>query len=105
MNEPLNHRGYKFYQSRYVPDPETGRMLSILQIGKDPGRFLKYTGSLLICLGAFLQFYMRAGLFTDGGKRERDLAAKKAGVNGLSVKTVEAVPSEPSQPSMTEDIL
>lgn len=105
MNEPLNHRGYKFYQSRYVPDPETGRMLSILQVGKDPGRILKYTGSLLICLGAFLQFYMRAGLFTDGGKRERDLAAKKAGANEVPTQTAEVAPPEASKPAMTEDIL
>jgi len=38
--------------------------------------------------GAFVQFYMRAGLFSDGGKRERALAAaaaqKRAERNGTS---------------------
>ena len=28
-------------------------------------------------LGAFIQFYMRAGVFTDGGKIERERAAAK----------------------------
>jgi hypothetical protein len=33
---------------------------------------------MLVVLGTFLQFYMRAGIFTDGGKRERERAAAKA---------------------------
>ena len=28
-------------------------------------------------LGAFVQFYMRAGIFTDGGKKERERAASQ----------------------------
>jgi ResB-like family len=84
MNETLNHRGYTFYQSSYhrETDPntgrETGRFASILQVRKDPGRVAKYLGCIMISLGAFLQFYMRAGLFTDGGKREREKLAKAA---------------------------
>ena len=30
----------------------------------------------MVVLGAFVQFYMRAGVFTDGGKRERERAAR-----------------------------
>ena len=88
MNEPLTHRGYTFYQSRYnrIRDPATGRdtgdFQSIFQVGTDPGRQIKYLGCLLVVLGAFLQFYMRAGLFTDGGKRERSKAQKLASANG-----------------------
>lgn len=84
MNETMNHRGYTFYQSSYhrETDPhtgrETGRFASILQVRKDPGRLLKYVGCIMVSLGAFLQFYMRAGLFTDGGKREREQQAKAA---------------------------
>ncbi len=40
---------------------------------------IKYLGCLMVVLGAFVQFYMRAGLFTDGGKRERERDAVKAG--------------------------
>ena len=28
-------------------------------------------------MGIFTQFYMRAGVFTDGGKREREAAGRK----------------------------
>ena len=37
-----------------------------------------YAGCIIVVLGAFVQFYMRAGIFTDGGKRERERAAEKA---------------------------
>jgi hypothetical protein len=84
MNEPMSHRGYTFYQSRYSPimDPHTGQRTgqfqSVFQVGLDPGRPIKYAGCVLIVLGTFIQFYMRAGVFTDGGKRERERAARKA---------------------------
>jgi hypothetical protein len=95
MNEPLTHRGYTFYQSSYIreEDPvthqETGRVQSVLQVGKSPGRRVIYTGCILICLGAFVQFYMRAGIFSDGGKRERERsAARAARKNGKPVDPI-----------------
>ena len=78
MNHPLDHRGYTFYQSNYirVRDPHTGQFTgqfqSVFQVATNPGRPIIYGGCLLVVLGAFLQFYMRAGIFTDGGKRERE---------------------------------
>ena len=81
MNHPLDHRGYTFYQSNYirVRDPHTGQSTgqfqSVFQVATNPGRPIIYGGCLLVVLGAFLQFYMRAGIFTDGGKRERERAA------------------------------
>jgi hypothetical protein len=84
MNEPLTHNGYTFYQSSFIPEEDTrtgartGRFQSVLQVGKNPGRRVMYSGCLLVVLGAFLQFYMRAGVFTDGGKRERERATAKA---------------------------
>jgi ResB-like family len=83
MNEPLSHRGFTFYQMRYseIQDPDTGQSTgqfqSVLQVGSDPGRPIKYAGCLLLVLGIFTQFYMRAGVFTDGGKKERERAARK----------------------------
>jgi hypothetical protein len=101
MNEPLTHRGYTFYQSSYVRhrDPRTmredGQFMSIFQVGIDPGRMTKYLGCLMVVLGAFVQFYMRAGIFTDGGKRERARAEakarKRAGLNGAPETTVAVV--------------
>jgi hypothetical protein len=84
MNEPLTHRGYTFYQSSFIrevdprTDRETGRVQSVLQVGLNPGRRVMYAGCLLVVLGAFVQFYMRAGVFTDGGARERQKARQKA---------------------------
>jgi hypothetical protein len=83
MNNPLTHRKLTFYQSSYErlrgPDGrETGDFQSVLQVGYDAGRFLKYLGCSLIVLGAFLQFTMRAGLFSDGGKRDDHKAADRA---------------------------
>jgi hypothetical protein len=85
MNHPLDHRGYTFYQSNYirVRDPETrqftGQFQSVFQVAKNPGRPIIYAGCILVVLGTFLQFYMRAGIFTDGGKKERERAAAKLG--------------------------
>lgn len=84
MNEPLTHKGYTFYQSSFIreEDPrtgrETGRVQSVLQVGKNPGRTVMYLGCLGVVLGAFTQFYMRAGLFTDGGKKELQRKTAKA---------------------------
>jgi hypothetical protein len=98
MNAPLTHRGYTFYQASYQPevDPRTnertGQFVSILQVATNPGRPIIYFGCALVVLGAFVQFYMRAGIFTDGGKRERARAEAKArrraGENGDSTTTV-----------------
>jgi len=85
MNHPLDHRGYTFYQSNYirVRDPQTrqftGQFQSVFQVAKNPGRPIIYTGCILVVLGTFLQFYMRAGVFTDHGKKERERAAAKLG--------------------------
>lgn len=59
MNEPLKHNGYTFYQASFEQD-ETGKpTASILSVNRDPGRFLKYLGSLLIVLGTIMMFYFK----------------------------------------------
>jgi hypothetical protein len=96
MNHPLDHNGYTFYQSNYirVRDPHTGdytgQFQSVFQVATNPGRPIIYSGCLLVVMGAFLQFYMRAGIFTDGGKRERERAAIAARKKAeLGMKTEE----------------
>jgi ResB-like family len=95
MNHPMDHRGYTFYQSNYirVRDPHTrqftGQFQSVFQVATNPGRPIIYAGCSLVVLGAFLQFYMRAGIFTDGGKREREraaIAAKKKAELGMKTE-------------------
>jgi hypothetical protein len=90
MNHPLDHNGYTFYHMRYQPDidPQTdrpsGRFLSVFQVATNPGRPIIYLGCLGVVLGTFVQFYMRAGVFTDGGKKERERAEARAGAGDRS---------------------
>lgn len=59
MNEPLDFNGLTFYQSSYR-DAENGRpAASIFSVNFDPGRWVKYIGSLLIVLGSIHLFYRR----------------------------------------------
>jgi hypothetical protein len=58
MNEPLKIGGVTVYQASYedaFPRPTT----SIFSINQDPGRPLKYWGSILIVLGSILLFAMK----------------------------------------------
>ena len=59
MNEPLKLNGYTFYQSSYELDEEGQPTISILSINRDPGRFVKYAGSLLLVLGVLLLFFRK----------------------------------------------
>lgn len=100
MNEPLSYRDYTFYQSNYdrVRDKATGRptgqFMSIFQVRFDPDWCwgTVYMGCLLVCLGIFVQFYMRAGVFSDGGKRERERAERARLRAGLPPVAVENAP-------------
>lgn len=60
MNEPLKHNGWTFYQSSFeLPKTKEDPFVSILSVNRDPGRPLKYFGSLLIVTGIILLFYRR----------------------------------------------
>jgi hypothetical protein len=58
MNEPLKYGGYTFYQTSYV-DAQPRPTVSIFSVNQDPGRWLKYLGSLLIVLGSIWLFAMK----------------------------------------------
>jgi hypothetical protein len=62
MNQPLAHSGLRLYQSSFS-DAGHGNESSIFSVAYDPGRPLKYAGSLMICLGIATMFYMRAYFF------------------------------------------
>jgi hypothetical protein len=59
MNEPLYLNGYTFYQSSYSTDDEGNPVISVLSVNRDPGRFTKYLGCLMLCLGILLMFYFK----------------------------------------------
>ncbi len=52
MNEPIKYGGYTFYQSSFIEDEKTGvPTASVLSVNFDPGRAIKYIGSLILSLG------------------------------------------------------
>ncbi|MCS6838299.1 MAG: cytochrome c biogenesis protein ResB [Bdellovibrionaceae bacterium] len=59
MNEPLKYRGFTFYQASFQQGPDGTPVASILSVNYDPGRWLKYLGSLLVSLGVIILFIDR----------------------------------------------
>lgn len=58
MNEPLKHKGLTIYQASFQEE-EGQPVASIFSINHDPGRFLKYLGSLVISLGIILLMWFK----------------------------------------------
>lgn len=60
MNEPLKFMGYTIYQASFQEDEQTGKpVASVFSINRDPGRWIKYLGSLIFSLGIIWLFYQR----------------------------------------------
>lgn len=59
MNEPLKHAGFTFYQASYELDDTGTPRLSVLSVNRDPGRAIKYLGSLMMTLGIISMFYFK----------------------------------------------
>ncbi len=60
MNEPLKYDGYTIYQASFQEDEMTGKpVASVFSVNKDPGRPIKYFGSLVLTLGIIWLFYQR----------------------------------------------
>ena len=59
MNRPFKHKGFTFYQSSFEENENKEVTASILSVNRDPGRFIKYVGSLLVILGSFILFYIK----------------------------------------------
>ncbi|AZZ36517.1 cytochrome c biogenesis protein [Bdellovibrio sp. qaytius] len=52
MNEPMKFGGYTFYQASFNLDEKTGEpTASVLSVNLDPGRWIKYLGSLILTSG------------------------------------------------------
>jgi hypothetical protein len=74
MNHPLDHNGYKLYQSDYKPrqfDPSSLKIISYsgFTVSRDPGLWLKYAGSTMLALGIICMFYMKAYFFKPRGRK------------------------------------
>lgn len=60
MNEPLKYEGYTIYQASFQEDEMTGQpVASVFSVNKDPGRAIKYFGSIILSLGIVWLFYQR----------------------------------------------
>jgi hypothetical protein len=59
MNEPLKHQGLTIYQASYQEGRDGVPIASIFSVNYDPGRGLKYLGSLILSLGVVILFYDR----------------------------------------------
>lgn len=59
MNNPLKKSGYTVYQSSYILNPGQPPV-SIFSINHDPGRAIKYAGSLILCIGIIIFTLMRS---------------------------------------------
>ncbi len=65
MNEPLSYKGFKIYQSGYNVAGD-GPEVSIFSVGRDPGIWIKYLGTIVMVAGIILTFYTRKYSHTTG---------------------------------------
>lgn len=56
MNNPLKESKYTLYQASYFPLEDQKGYGSVLSVNYDPGRPMKYGGSLLLVLGSIIHF-------------------------------------------------
>lgn len=77
MNQPLVHRKYVFYQSSFQEEP-TGDV-SILTVAYDPGRTLKYSGSLLTCVGILVMICRRVTVGRPSPAKASAVSASQPG--------------------------
>ena len=77
MNNVLNYRGYRFFQSSYDPD-EHG---TILSVNKDTlGTYLTYLGYILLTLGMFITIFNKNSRYRSLGKKLKEMSNKKAAI-------------------------
>ena len=59
MNEPLHYQGFTLYQSSYDISPGK-RKASIFSVNRDPGRWVKYIGAIILVFGIAIFTVMRS---------------------------------------------
>ncbi|MFQ5729689.1 MAG: cytochrome c biogenesis protein ResB [Waddliaceae bacterium] len=58
MNEPLDYRGFKIYQSGYLQVPGEPEV-SIFAVSRDPGILVTYAGSIVMILGIIVMIVLK----------------------------------------------
>ncbi|WP_321778150.1 cytochrome c biogenesis protein [Sulfurimonas sp.] len=74
MNNILEHRGFRFFQSSYDRD-EKGTVLSV---NNDPGTLPSYIGYFLLALGMLWSLFSKKNRFAQLAKRAKKAADEKA---------------------------
>lgn len=74
MNNILEHRGYRFFQSSYDQD-EKG---TILSVNNDPGTLPTYIGYILLTIGMFWSLFSKRNRFAQLASRAKKAADEKA---------------------------
>lgn len=74
MNNPLEHGGYKFFQSSFDRD----EMGTVLSVNHDPGKIPTYLGYALLALGLFLNFFNPNGRFGKLARTRYDRSVASA---------------------------
>ncbi|RYZ54174.1 MAG: cytochrome C biogenesis protein, partial [Chitinophagaceae bacterium] len=82
MNNVLDHKGYRFYQSSFDND-EKGTILSVNQ--DRPGTYLTYLGYFLLSLGMLLTLFARGSRFRLLNKRLGSIHKKAPATATLSL--------------------
>lgn len=59
MNEPLKFKGFTIYQASFQEDETGAPVASVFSINQDPGRWIKYLGSIILSFGIIWLFYQR----------------------------------------------
>jgi cytochrome c-type biogenesis protein CcsB len=74
MNNVLDYKGYRFFQSSYDPD-EKGTVLSVNH--DKPGTLLTYIGYFLMGLGMFFTLFLKGSRFKDLSQKLNKISKNK----------------------------
>jgi hypothetical protein len=67
MNQPLKLEGFRIYQASFIQNLNEAP-ISVFRVNKDPGRALKYLGSLILSLGIFVFIFKRSRALPNKSK-------------------------------------
>ncbi len=81
MNNVLDHRGYRFFQSSYDMD-EKGTVLSV---NNDPGTPIAYLAYIMLGIGMFWSLLSRGNRFEQLSNRAKKLSAKSGSALALAL--------------------
>ena len=95
MNNILEHRGYRFFQSSYDKD-EKGTVLSV---NNDPGTLPSYIGYFLLTVGMFWSLFSTTNRFSKLAKKARD-----ASMNNVASVFIALGLMFSATPSIAEDL-